>query len=50
MQRTELSLLTASSEKQRPLIPDGQPWIVAIVVTEATLGEAPETAIGTTKA
>ena len=34
MQRSELSLLTALSGKQRPLIPDGQPVVLEIVVTE----------------
>jgi len=34
MQRSELSLLTALSGKQRSLIPDGQPVIVEIVFTE----------------
>jgi hypothetical protein len=34
MQRSELSLLTALSGKQRSLIPDGQPVVVEIVVTE----------------
>ena len=33
-QRSELSLLTALSGKQRSLIPDGQPVVVEIVVTE----------------
>ena len=33
MQRSELSLLTALSGKQRSLIPDGQPVILAIIVT-----------------
>ena len=35
MQRSELSLLTALSAKQRSLIPDGQPVVLEIVVTEA---------------
>ena len=34
MQRSELSLLTALSGKQRSLIPDGQPVILGITVTE----------------
>jgi len=34
MQRSELSLLTALSGKQRSLIPDGQPVILAIIVTK----------------
>ncbi len=34
MQRSELSLLTALSGKQRSLIPDGQPVVLEIVVTE----------------
>jgi len=34
MQRSELSLLTTLSGKQRSLIPDGQPVVVEIVVTE----------------
>src|SRR5258708_35778437 len=34
IQRSELSLLTALSGKQRSLIPDGQPVILEIVVTE----------------
>jgi hypothetical protein len=34
MQRMELSLLTALSGSQRSLIPDGQPVILEIVVTE----------------
>src|SRR5713226_303273 len=33
MQRSELSLLTALSGKQRSLIPDGQPVILRIIVT-----------------
>src|SRR5258708_7103031 len=35
MQRSELSLLTALSAKQRSLIPDGQPVVLEIVVIEA---------------
>src|SRR5438034_3363919 len=35
MQRLELSLLTTLSGKQRSLIPDGQPVILEIVVTNA---------------
>ena len=34
MQRSELSLLTALSGKQRSLIPDGQPVILELSVTE----------------
>jgi hypothetical protein len=34
MQRSELSLLTGLSGKQRSLIPDGEPVVVEIVVTE----------------
>ena len=34
MQRSELSLLTGLSGKQRSLIPDGQPVVLEIVVTE----------------
>ena len=34
MQRSELSLLTALSGKQRSLIPDGQPVILEIFVTQ----------------
>jgi hypothetical protein len=34
MQRMELSLLTALSEKHRSLIPDGQPVVAEIVVTD----------------
>src|SRR3989441_5761793 len=34
MQRLELSLLTTLSGKQRSLIPDGQPVILEIVVTD----------------
>lgn len=34
MQRLELSLLTILSGKQRALIPDGQPVVLEIVVTE----------------
>ena len=33
MQRSELSLLTTLSGKQRSLIPDGQPVVLEIVVT-----------------
>ena len=40
MQRSELSLLTALSDKQRSLIPDGQPVVLEIVVTEAKTQEA----------
>ncbi len=41
MQRSELSLLTALSDKQRSLIPDGQPVVLEIVVTEAKTKEGP---------
>ena len=34
MQRSELSLLTTLSGKQRSLIPDGQPVVLEIFVTE----------------
>ena len=34
MQRSELSLLTALSGKQRSLIPDGQPVVLEIFVKE----------------
>ena len=34
MQRSELSLLTTLSGKQLSLIPDGQPVVLEIVVTE----------------
>ena len=34
MQRSELSLLTSLSGKQRSLIPDGQPVVLEIVVTD----------------
>ena len=34
MQRSELSLLTTLSGKQRSLVPDGQPVVLEIVVTE----------------
>jgi hypothetical protein len=34
MQRMELSLLTALAGKQRSLVPDGQPVVVEIAVTE----------------
>jgi hypothetical protein len=34
MQRMELSFLTALAGNQRPLIPDGQPVIFEIIVTE----------------
>ena len=39
MQRSELSLLTALTGKQRSLIPDGQPVVLEIVVTEIKDGE-----------
>jgi hypothetical protein len=35
MQRMELSLLTALPDKQRLLVPDGQPVILEIAATEA---------------
>ena len=35
MQRSELSLVTTLSDKQRSLIPDGQPVILEIVLIEA---------------
>ena len=35
MQRMELSLLTALPDKQRSLVPDGQPVVLGIEVTEA---------------
>ncbi len=41
IQRLELSLLTALSDKQRSLIPDGQPVVLQIVVSEAKPQEAP---------
>jgi len=34
MQRMELSLLTALAGKQRSLVPDGQPVVTEIAVTE----------------
>ena len=40
MQRLELSLLTALSDKQRSLILDGQPVVLEIVVTEVRREEA----------
>jgi hypothetical protein len=42
MQRSELSLLTTLSGKQRSLIPDGQPVIEEITVVETDLQEKPE--------
>src|SRR6266404_6693228 len=39
MQRSELSLLTALSGKQRSLIPDGQPVILTIIVTKLNSDE-----------
>jgi len=39
MQRSELSLLTALSGKHRSLIPDGQPLILTIIVTEVNSHE-----------
>jgi hypothetical protein len=50
IQRSELSLLTTLSHKHRSLVPEGQPVIFEIVVTEAKTGEASETALGTSKA
>jgi hypothetical protein len=41
IQRLELSLLTALSDKQRSLVPDGQPVVLQIVVSEAKTQEAP---------
>ena len=35
MQRMELSLLTALPGKQRSLVPDGQPVVAKLVVTDA---------------
>jgi hypothetical protein len=42
MQRMELSLLAALPSSQRSLVPDGQPVIVEIVVTEATTTDKPK--------
>lgn len=39
MQRSELSLLTTLSGKQRALIPDGQPVVLEIVVKEVEADE-----------
>ena len=39
MQRSELSLLTTLSGKQRSLIPDGQPAILTIIVTKLNSDE-----------
>jgi hypothetical protein len=39
MQRSELSLLTVLSDKRRSVIPDGQPVVLEIVVTEAKTQE-----------
>ena len=39
MQRSELSLLTVVSDKQRSLIPDGQPVVLEIVVKDANAQE-----------
>jgi len=39
MQRSELSLLTVLSGKQRALIPDGQPLILTIIVTKLNSNE-----------
>jgi hypothetical protein len=41
MQRSELSFLTALSDKQRSLIPDGQPVVLEIAVTEVKSQERP---------
>lgn len=41
IQRLELSLLTTLSDKQRSLIPDGQPVVLHIVVSEAKMQEVP---------
>jgi len=41
MQRMELSLLAALPSSQRSLVPDGQPVIVEIVVTEAKTTDKP---------
>jgi hypothetical protein len=40
MQRSELSLLTALSGKQRALIPDGQPVVLELSVTETEISTA----------
>ena len=45
MQRLELSLLTALPGKQRLLIPDGQPVVIEIIVTDMkALEKAPRDA------
>ena len=45
MQRSELSLLTALSGKQQSLIPDGQPVVIEIIVTDMkALEKAPRDA------
>jgi len=45
MQRSELSLLTTLSGKQRSLIPDGQPVVIEIIVTDMkALEKAPRDA------
>jgi len=41
IQRLELSFLTALPHKQRLLIPDGQPVVLQIVVSEAKTQESP---------
>ena len=41
MQRSELSLLTTLSGKQRSLIPDGQPVVLELAVTELKAAEKP---------
>src|SRR5437867_13326463 len=45
MQRMELSLLTALPGKQRSLVPDGQPVILEIVVTEIKDAENKEASL-----
>jgi hypothetical protein len=42
MQRSELSLLTTLSGKQRSLIPDGQPVIAEITVVETDFQKTPK--------
>jgi hypothetical protein len=46
MQRMELSSLTALPDNYRSLVPDGQPVIHKIAVTEAALPEKPQKGIG----
>ena len=41
MQRSELSLLAVLSDKGRSVIPEGQPVVLEIVVTEANTQEVP---------